>query len=149
MGISGSIQYGRVTYRRIPCAMCGQEFSCSSMTKYKKRGFGDTWLYYCSWHCYNEVIKPELEAEKRALEIEEERAAREIYLEAMRKRRVYLRHRLELTREKVAFYTLQRAEHEKGTPEWEAANKLLVKWREKRKQTKQDLEAMVQKKVKN
>ena len=139
MGIKGSNQYGRVTYRRIPCAICGREFSCPSSTKYKT-SHAAGYRYYCSYTCYRKVTRHQADREKRALEIEEERAAREIYLEALRKKRVYLRHRLEQTREKVAFYTAQRAEHEKGTPEWEAANKLLVKWREKRKQANQDLD---------
>lgn len=142
MGIKGSTQYTRVSYRKIPCAMCGQEFSCPSSTKYKTC-HSTFYRYYCSYTCYRKATHHQAEREKRALEIEEERAAREIYLEALRKRRVYLRHRLEQTREKVAFYTAQRAGHEKGTPEWEAANKLLVKWREKRKQANQDLDAMV------
>ena len=139
MGIRGSIQYGRVTYRRIPCAMCGQEFSCSSMTKYKKRGFGDTWLYYCSWHCFHEAIKPEIEAEKHMMEREEERYQKELKLLKKRQKRVYYKHRLEQTREKVDFYYRQRAEHKKGTPEWEHNNKLLIKWREKRTKAYQDL----------
>ena len=136
MTISGSTQYAQIRYRTTRCGTCGKTFECPTCTLYKT-GSGSNLQYYCSYGCFRDATR---EAVERAHEIEEERAAREIYLEALRKRRVYLRHRLEQTREKVAFYTAQRAEHKKGTPEWDSANELLVKWREKRKQANQDLD---------
>lgn len=47
-------------YNTCKCAECGEDFECSTITKYKlNRNYGK--IYFCSYKCYNAFLKREEE----------------------------------------------------------------------------------------